>query len=683
MHFAFPLPWWLALAVAAGIAGVAFLSYRRPLVPLTPRQRGVLIALRALTLALIAIFVCRPVLVLPSTNSGDLVIPVLVDQSQSMRIMDADGAARIARADEVIRNILLPGLDGFAEVELLGIGETLEPASAGQLNTNAGRTDLSGSILEVRERYRGRPIPGIVIISDGADTGPPRASDKPSGLDLPVYAIGTGSPDGIADREVIGISAGDPRLDQSSIDLHVSAATHGLGSAPFQLRVRANGQLVADRRVAPLADRSPVDEQFTVSPDPLTPTVYTAEIVADARESITENNARSILVRPRGRKRPVLVLAGAPGYEYSFLIRALSQDPALEVDSVVRKGKNEESTDTFLVQAAAGRGPALTSGFPSSREALFSYDALVIANYEGEFFGRAQLALATEFVAERGGGLLVLGGRSFAQNGLIGTPLEAVLPVELNDRRGAAMRSAPGDEAPAAQNALVLTPEGQAHPVMRIAQSVEATRKLWSTFPSLAANAAVGGPRPGATVLAVTSMASGMVVPVVAVQRYGRGRSMAFAGEASWRWRMLRPSTDRSYEFFWRQAVRWLSSNAPDPVALTVPVEAEPGDALSIELDVRDRAFTSVPDAGVTLALSAPGAEARPLPVRPTGTGRFAGALPSGLEGLYRVQAQARRGTTDLGAAEEWLYVGGSNREFADPRLNEGFLRRLARESGG
>jgi hypothetical protein len=29
------------------------------------------------------------------------------------------------------------------------------------------------------------------------------------------------------------------------------------------------------------------------------------------------------------------------------------------------------------------------------------------------------------------------------------------------------------------------------------------------------------------------------------------------------------------------------------------------------------------------------------------------------------------------------MFVGGSDREFADPRLNEGFLRRVARTSGG
>ena len=49
---------------------------------------------------------------------------------------------------------------------------------------------------------------------------------------------------------------------------------------------------------------------------------------------------------------------------------------------------------------------------------------MVIANVEGESFTRAQLAMMADFVAERGGGLLVLGGRSFAKGGLAGTPLD-------------------------------------------------------------------------------------------------------------------------------------------------------------------------------------------------------------------------------------------------------------------
>ena len=39
--------------------------------------------------------------------------------------------------------------------------------------------------------------------------------------------------------------------------------------------------------------------------------------------------------------------------------------------------------------------------------------------------------------------------------------------------------------------------------------------------------------------------------------------------------------------------------------------------------------------------------------------------------GLYRVHSDANKGATPLGAADRWFYVGGSDREFADPRLND------------
>src|SRR5207248_7636120 len=129
--------------------------------------------------------------------------------------------------------------------------------------------------------------------------------------------------------------------------------------------------------------------------------------------------------------------------------------------------------------------------------------------------------------------------------------------------------------------------------------------------------------------------------------------------------------------------IRWLATDAPDPVSLTLSAEIEPGDAMTVELDVRDRSFAPVPDAIVNATVTAPGGTARPLPLRPGGKGRFVGAETPENAGLYRVHADAKRGVTALGAADRWFYVGGSDREFADPRLNEAVLRRLARESGG
>jgi uncharacterized membrane protein len=629
------------------------------------------------------LFACRPILLRPPSNAGDVIVPVLVDASRSMRVADADGEPRITAARDLLTSTILPALSRVGRAEVFRVGEGVAEASATNLTADGRRTDLAAAVSTIRERFRGRRVPGILVLSDGGDTGQSAPDAQPAQAGVPVFAVGIGSPEGVPDREVVGITAGDPRLDQALVDLHVTTVSHRFGREPYVLRLLANGQLVDSKREEPAADGTPVDETFAVTPDPLNATVYTAEIVSDPTETITENNTRSLLLSPAARKRRLLVLSGSPGYEYSFMVRALTEDPSFEVDSIVRKGKDDSGRDTFLIQAAGGRGATLVSGFPPTREALFTYDAVVIGNLEGEFFGRTQMELLADFVSLRGGGLLLLGGRTFLQRGIAGSPLEPALPVELNDRRGAAASRASDAQGGAPHNAVTVTPEGALHPIMRIAATPDESRKAWAAMPPLASAAPVGGPRPGATVLAVTESSNGAPVPLIAVQRYGRGRSMVFSGEASWRWQMLRPATDRSYEFFWRQAARWLSSDAPDPVSLTLPDNPVPGESIPIQLDTRDAGFNPVGDASVNATFTAPGGEPQPLALHPSGAGQQAGTIVADTPGLYRIRAEARRGPTLLGTADRWLYVGGTNPEYADPRLNEGFLRRLARQSGG
>ena len=92
-----------------------------------------------------------------------------------------------------------------------------------------------------------------------------------------------------------------------------------------------------------------------------------------------------------------------------------------------------------------------------------------------------------------------------------------------------------------------------------------------------------------------------------------------------------------------------------------------------------------MPDAAVDATLTKPGGLVETIKLRHAdpASGRFTAAIGSEQPGLYRVHADAKRGSTPLGSSDRWMYVGGADREFADPRLNEGFLRRVARNSGG
>lgn len=698
MRFAFALPWWGYIAAFGAALALGWLAYARVPVKLSAAQRVTLSSLRALTLLLLIVILLRPVVMVPPAAAKNSRLPILVDVSRSMRLKDADpsrdgeGPSRIERAQALVRD-LQAQLGSEYRIELLTFGDALAVApDVDRLAATARRSDLSGAIADLAERYpasapagdgQAGTVAAVIVLSDGGDTSPIEAVPLRS-LGAPVITVGIGSPDAPRDREIVNLTAGEPLLPGASIDVSVSAISSGYGRDPVELRLSANGRPLEVRRVTPSADGAPVHAVFTVSPEPNVATVYTVQIPGAGGEIAAENNIRSVLVAPQTGRRRLLVVEGAPGYEHTFLKRALSDDPGLDVDAVVRKGQNDDGRDTFYVQADPSRMAALSGGYPFKRSELFAYDGVIFGNIEADFFTREQLELTREFVAARGGGLLVLGARSFDRQGLMGTALEHALPIDLTVRRSNITLAAA--QMPAVEpNTPALTVDGALHPATRLAVTPEENREKWASLPALASVAAIGGTRPGAQVLAVALTAGGTPHPLIAAQRYGQGRSLIFAGEASWRWRMLKPADDTSYETIWRQLARWVTAGSQAPVTIAPMSPTVAGITERISVVVRDEEYHPVANAEVAIELTAPNGEKRSVPAALSSPqdGRYRVAARFDQPGVYRVDATATRDDVRIGTASRPVLVGGVDLEMTQPRLNEAVLRRLAAENNG
>lgn len=678
MTFANPLPWWVLVALAAVSGALAWRAAWAPGGDASRNTRLVLAALRVVALLLPVVLVMRPVRLLPDVASGSHVA-VLVDTTRSMALADVGGSSRIDAAVGLVRRRLLPALQARFGVDVFALGEGLREASLERLTATAPAADLGQALETLRRRYAGRRLAGVVLVSDGGLALPSGEARILLATLPPLYTIGVGRPDVERDHEVRELSAGDPAMVGSAVDLAATVVSQGFGRAPVTIRASANGRPIETRQVVPDSDGAPFGVVFRVEPPAGAATLYTVEIAPDSRELTDANNRRSVLVPPAGRPRRVLVVEGAPGFEHSFVKRALGEDPGLEVDAVVPKGPDEAGVQTYYVQAAPSRAGALARGFPDSRQALFVYDTLVLANVGADSLTHDQLGLVAEFVASRGGGLLALGGRTFDPAAVAGTPLGELMPVEASDRDSSGVVRA---GYPARASGVVLTSDGERHPVMRLSPSATETRERWASLPSLAAMAPVGAPRPGASVLAFASGPGGVVRPLVAVQRYGRGRVLAFTGEGAFRWRMRLASTDRTYETFWRQAVRWLAAGAPDVLTLrTVPVG--PG-VTKIVADVYDGGFEPVTDADVRVRIAGPTGERRDVVLAATGAqaGQYAAEVRLGA-GVWKLEAEAARGSAALGRAEAWTFSDDGEAELVDPRRNDSQLARLAAVFGG
>ena len=680
MSLAADIPLWLVAVLAAAAAVTAYMAYANPPVPLSGTRRAGLTGLRLAALLLLLVLLLRPVYMEPGAAPGTAVA-VLLDDSRSMRLADGLPQRRIDRAATLVRDTIVPSLAGRFDVEVVTLDGTPLPAATDAVEPAAPRTDLAAALQTVAERYEGRALAGVVVVSDGGDTGGDGMDEVVGGSLGPVYAVGLGPAADFPDLEVSALTAGEAAVAGSVVDLAAEVVARGGVPAPIPVRLLEGGRLIETRRVAPTAAGTPLRTVFRVAPDADAATLYTVEIPAADGEQVVENNRRSVLVQPPARARRLLLVEGAPGHEHSFLKRVWLADPGLAIDAVVRKGLNERGEQTFYVQGDPSRTAALASGYPRSREALFEYDAVVFANVEPAFFQPAQLEMTAEFVAERGGGLLLLGAITLEGEGFAGSAIEAVIPLALSDRGRPVTAAGRFDN----RHRLLLTADGEAHPIMRLGPDAGETRTGWEAAPRLAGSVSLGAARPGASVLAHVGRPEGGASPLVAVQRYGRGRAMVFAGEAAWRWKMMLPSGSRTYDLFWRQAARWLSAEAPGRLSLSAPSGRTPGERIDIDIHVHDASYRPRPDASPVVEVTTPAGDVQAVEavLADRGAGRFAARFRAADAGVYRIDASSGLEAEQPTVATRWVLAGGVDPEFADPRPDEALLRRLAGGSGG
>ena len=369
-----------------GGRAVAYWAYARPAVPLSPRQRGALIALRFVALLLLLLFLLRPVATEP-VSTRDAAVAILLDASRSMRVTDINGARRIDYAVRLVRDEILPRLAPQFQVELFTFGDGLSIAELTAVEPDAPRTDLVGAIEAVADRYRGRSVAGIVMLSDGGDTGQGEVALVAVDDVAPVYAIGVGAPQAPHDLEVVDLTAGHSTMSASVIDVEVSVVGHGRGGGPIELRFLEDGRLLDVRRVTPPDDGVPVRTVFQVSPKVDVATLYTVEIPLDPDEVVTGEQHSERARGSAGETSPCVDDRRRARLRPQFPQRTWLADSGVSLDAVVRKGQNDRGEHTFYVQGDPTRTAALATGYPVERTALFAYDTVVLANVKRSSFG--------------------------------------------------------------------------------------------------------------------------------------------------------------------------------------------------------------------------------------------------------------------------------------------------------
>jgi uncharacterized membrane protein len=406
------------------------------------------------------------------------------------------------------------------------------------------------------------------------------------------------------------------------------------------------------------------------------PRVFTFRVAPQQGELVAENNVRNVLVDVRDRREKILYFEGEPRFEMKFLRRALDEDKQVQLVVLQRTADNK------YLRLEVDDPEELIGGFPKTRDELFKYRGLVLGSIEAAAFTGDQLAMLAEFVDKRGGGLLMLGGpRSFSEGGYAGTALGEALPVELT-------RMTPPAEPVVTRIAVRPTRAGTGHAVSQIAATDAASATRWTELPELTTVNAVETVKAGATTLLAATGDGRRERPVLAFQRFGRGKSGAFTAQDSWLWQMHSTITveDQTHETFARQLLRWLVDGVPEPVELTTSSDrVDPGQTIALTAEVADASFVPANDAVVTATITAPDGSTSSVPLTWNGQrdGVYAGTAPTSVAGWYELTVDVIRGGASLGRATAHVNAGPGDAEFSEATRQMAALQRLADDTGG
>lgn len=674
-----PGPWWLVvLAGVAAAALAAWLYARAGKLPI--RDRVVLSLLRGGALALLVLCLAGPVLLVATAVPRRNVVAVLIDDSRSMTIRDSGDSTRFGAALESFApgtGDLTRALAGRFQVRTFRFSDMVAAFPAGEAAPPAGRqTDIASALTAVRQRLSGEPVAGVIVASDGGDNAGSALTDallayRAAGI--PVHTVGYGSERFDRDLAVELDALPEHVPKHATLVADVRIRQRGLSGTTVSVVVEDGGAIVGQSsvRLPQGGDVVTVPVSFALSEPG--PRRLRVRVPVQQGEQVTENNTAEATLVVRDQRARVLYFEGEPRFEVKFLRRALMDDEQLHVTTLQR------TADEKFLRLDVEDSAEVAAGFPRARAELFAYRALVLGSVEASFFTRDQLSMIAEFVRERGGGLLVLGGRrAFAAGGYEGTAVADALPVVL----------ARADTSFFREVRVSRTAAGRRHPALRLNPATEAADAAkWDSLPPLSIAHPITGAKPGATTL-LTGEAEGGPYIVLATQRYGRGRSAAFPVQDSWLWQMHASLSleDQTHETLWRQLLRWLVTGVPDQVAVR-PASGTvlPGRPITLTAEVLDSAYAALNGAEVVATVRAPDGTESALPMAWSveKDGEYRAALTPVDEGLHEIIVDARHNGQLVGSARAWVTAGDPRVEFADAERRGAVLRRIADETGG
>jgi len=631
------------------LAAYAVYVYKYTVPAITPALKTWLIVLRSLALVLLLFIVFEPILTLVKKNIIEPVNLVFVDNSKSISVKD--GQNKTDQVKSVLNSLGASGIFDFSELK--GFGSkiiNIHRDSLGKINFADNSTNFSKIFSDLKKEDKN--IASIVIVSDGIITegnNPVFSAEK---LGIPVFTVSVGDTTAKNDIEIKNIAVNEFVYAENPTTVLVSVGSKGFANQNIKMTFAEDG-ITQEQKVVTLSADGSQNVNLSYLPKTGGEKKLSFSIEPLNGENNKNNNKKVTFVNVLKNKIKVLLVAGSPSADLSFIKNTLEADKNLSVSTITQISSNkflENNNRNKLIDSCQ---ILYLIGFPS-------------AETSADILGKIKNS-----IEQKNKSVFFVASASTDYNKLRG--LQGSLPFTIGRIAGGFYEVQPELKDAGIQSPIVQTDNPNAN-------------ELWNNLPPIYKPNTELKARPEAQVLSSVKVNNVAINnPLILSRRLGNHRSIAVLGKDIWKWKLQ--SSQKNIDIFDRfilNGAKWLNAKENQKqvqIRTTKKVYAK-NELVEFTAQVYDESFNPVSNAKVNVEIKT-GSEKYNIGLTSAGDGMYDGTFQTYASGDYSFNGMAATDGKTLGYDSGKFNVGDVDVELLNTRTDAEFLSLLANQTNG
>ncbi|MBK9246578.1 MAG: VWA domain-containing protein [Ignavibacteria bacterium] len=656
--------WLLVVLTILCALGLALYSYYTTIPPISTGKKSFLITLRTLALSLLIIALFEPILSLVRSSIDEPQLAVLLDNSQSMTIRDIKGNRLEGFKNALTSSNVLSLNDAAHVAKFQDNVLSINHAAIDSLKFDGQLTDISSAIRWIGERADNVNLQAGLLITDGAFNTGANPLYEAEMLGKPLYIIGIGDSSEPKDIAVQTIITNEITYLDASVPVNVNIKSAGITDekdSETKLILSDNGIMVAEQTIRLRSEQNIYSALFDYHPKIEGIHKLIASIAPKNGELTPKNNSLSEFINVLKQKRKVVLFAGAPSSDVSFIRSILDKEKGAEVTAFIQKQGAEFYESQPNSQSMKDAETIVLIGFPNSSTPV-----------------SVMQMIAQE--CERGKPLLFVASLQTDYTKL--RILEPYLPFAIVSSRPQEFLAFADVPQRALSNSL-----------LKITGTNDDAR-LWNQLPPIYRTETFVKMKPESEVLSTIKVnTTPLSEPLISSREFQGKKSVAILGYGLYRWKLLGEAAEVSkgrqdmpdiLSIFLQNTTKWLTAtdNQKSVRIRTSKKLYSSGEKVECIAQVYDQTLAPIENADVIVKISG-GKSPREVHLTPISNGRYTGQIDGLSEGDYAFSGSVTVNQKPYGSDNGRFSVGDIALEYQNVRMNSELLRQIAERTGG